>query len=120
MHELSLAQGILKIIEDHVPPQRLAAVESVRVDVGRLSGVVADSLEFCFEALVAETKLQSARLCLNSIPLRLACAECRQTFQSDWDIFLCPVCKGSRTTVVSGMELQVVEIELEEELQEAT
>ncbi len=120
MHELSLAQGILKIVHDHVPPQRISAVQFVRVDVGRLSGVVADSLEFCFEAIVADTELQNSRLCLNSIPLRLACAECQDTFQSDGDIFRCPVCGGSRTTVVSGMELRVTEIELEDELQEAT
>ncbi len=120
MHELSLAQGILKIIEDHVPADRIGDVRIVRVDVGRLSGVVAESLEFCFEALVAKTALQNSRLCLNSIPLRLACAECQDTFQSDGDIFRCPVCNSSRTTVVSGMELQVTEVELTEEFQEAS
>jgi hydrogenase nickel incorporation protein HypA/HybF len=120
MHELSLAQSILKIVQDHVPPQRFNAVQLVRVDLGRLSGVVAESLEFCFEALVADTALRNSRLFLNSIPLRLACAGCQDTFQSDGDIFRCPVCGGSRTTVVSGMELQVTEIELEDQLQEAT
>ncbi len=120
MHELSLAQGILKIVQDHVPPSRMAAVQWVRVDVGRLAGVVADSLEFCFEALVADTPLQNARLCLNTIPLRLQCVDCQQTLATDGNIFKCPVCGGSRTRVVSGMELRVAEIELQEELQEAT
>ena len=120
MHELSLAQGILNIVKEHVPPQRIAAVRRVRVDIGRLSGVVADSLDFCFTALVAETSLQESRLELNTIPLRLACADCQETFESAGDVFHCPSCGGSRTTVVSGMELQVAEIELEEEPEEAT
>jgi hydrogenase nickel incorporation protein HypA/HybF len=119
MHELSLAQGILNLVQEHVPPERLAAVRLVRVDVGRLSGVVADSLEFCFSVLVEETPLKDSRLEPNTIPLRLACADCRETFVSEGDIFHCPSCDGSRTTVVSGMELLVAEIELEEEPQEA-
>jgi hydrogenase nickel incorporation protein HypA/HybF len=120
MHELSLAQSILNIVKEHVPSQRIAAVRRVRVDIGRLSGVVADSLDFCFTALVAETSLQESCLELNTIPLRLACADCRETFESEGDVFSCPSCRGSRTTVVSGMELQVTEIELEEESEEAT
>ena len=120
MHELSLAQSILKIVEDNVPPARISAVRIVRVDVGRLSGVVAESLEFCFEALVAKTRLQNSRLSLNLIPLRIACEKCQDTFQSEGDIFRCPECNGSRTSIVSGMELLVTEIELEEALQEAT
>ena len=119
MHELSLAQSILSIVKDHVPPERMGAVRSVRVDIGRLSGVVADSLDFCFTALVAETPLQQSRLELNNIPLRLACADCRETFESEGDVFCCPSCDGSRTTVVSGMELRVTEIELVEEAEEA-
>jgi hydrogenase nickel incorporation protein HypA/HybF len=114
MHELSLAQGILRLVGDHVPPDRLADVRSVRVDIGRLSGVVADSLEFCFSALVAGTTLRRARLCLNTIPLQLDCADCQQTIVSERDIFECPVCHGKRTTVVSGMDLRVAEIELED------
>jgi hydrogenase nickel incorporation protein HypA/HybF len=75
---------------------------------------VADSLEFCYSALVAETPLRASRLELNTIPLRLACADCQQTFDSDLDVFCCPSCRGSHTTMVSGMELRVTEIELED------
>ena len=120
MHELSLAQSIVDLIQEHVPPERLAAVRVVHVDIGRLSGVVADSLDFCFTALVEGTLLQDSSLALNTIPLRLACRDCRDTFDSERDIFHCPSCDGSRTTVVSGMELRVAEIELEEQPQEAT
>ena len=120
MHELSLAQSILNIVKEHVPQQQIAAVRLVRVDIGRLSGVVADSLDFCFTALVAETPLQESRLEMNTIPLRLACADCDETFESAGDVFHCPSCRGSHTTVISGMEMCVTEIELEEQPEEAT
>jgi hydrogenase nickel incorporation protein HypA/HybF len=120
MHELSLARGILNIVAEHVRPEQRGAVRCVRVEIGRLAGVVADSLEFCFTALVAETPLRESHLELNVVPLRLACADCQQTLDSDGDVFTCPRCGGSRTTVVSGMELRVTEIELAAEPQEQT
>lgn len=118
MHELSLARGILNLVTEHVPPQRISAVRRVRVDVGRLAGVVADSLEFCYSALVAETPLRHSRLQLNKVPLRLACADCQTTLESEGDVFRCPSCQGRHTRVVSGMELHLVEIELEDEPEE--
>ena len=120
MHELALANSILNLVKEHVPPPRMDTVRRVRVDVGRLAGVVPDSLEFCFSALVAETPLRKCRLQLNMVPLRLACADCQQTRESAGDVFYCPACRGSRTTVVSGMELHVAAIELDEASEEAT
>ena len=118
MHELSLAQSILNIVKEHTPPEQIGAVRCVRVQVGRLAGVVAESLEFCFTALVAETELEATRLELETIPLRLACADCRETLESEGDVFSCPSCGGHQTTIVSGMELWVTEIELETQPEE--
>ena len=50
MHELGVAQEILDIVRRYVPDTEAARVRDVRVRVGELAGVVADSLEFCFSA----------------------------------------------------------------------
>ena len=52
-HELSLAQGILDLVRRHVPDGQEGLVRAVTVRVGRLSGVVTESLDFCFGAIVA-------------------------------------------------------------------
>ncbi len=119
MHEFSLAQDIVNIVHESVPGGQLAAVRSIRVDIGRMAGVVADSLEFCFQALVAETPLRQACLELRTIPLRLACADCRETLECPDDVFACPACGGRRTTVVTGMELRVAAVELVDDPKEA-
>jgi hydrogenase nickel incorporation protein HypA/HybF len=119
MHELSLAQSIVNIVKEHVPSRRIAAVRTVRVDLGQLSGVLAESLDFCFTAIVTGTELKDARLELNRIRLRVACEDCQDAFDSTEDTFLCPVCHGHRTTVVSGLELLVKEIELADNLEKS-
>ncbi len=120
MHELSIAQNILEIVEGAVPVEQAAGVRTERVRVGRLSGVVADSLQFCFGAVVAGTRWSGADLAIESVPAVSECKDCSHRFAIDDAAFLCPSCGGSSIALVSGTELQVVEVELADDPLEAT
>lgn len=111
MHELSIAQSIVDIVADHVPRPRLDRVRSIRVRVGAMSGVVPDSLEFCFTAITAESELAGARIDIVPVPFLLRCDPCARDFTSDSGSPRCSVC-GLPGQVLSGTELQVMEIEL--------
>ena len=114
MHELSIAQNIVEIVRQYVAADALTGVRSVRLRVGRLSGVVPDSLEFSFSAIVAGTPLESSRLDIEHVPTRCRCVACTKDFEASDFVFLCPVCGGADVEVISGSDLQVVDIELEE------
>jgi hydrogenase nickel incorporation protein HypA/HybF len=114
VHELSIAQSILDIVRQHVPTSDLSQVRTVRVIVGEGAGVVADSLSFSFEAIVAETPMASARMEIEHIPFRLQCASCRVVSSNDAGLRICPECGSASTTILSGTELQVKEIELDD------
>jgi hydrogenase nickel incorporation protein HypA/HybF len=115
MHELGIAQNILEIVRQAVPEDQTSAVRSVRIRVGPLSGVVPDSLEFCFQAIVNETDLQKASLAIEQLPAVLSCKKCGCRFQINDLEFFCQSCNSSDLELVSGKELEVVEIELAEE-----
>ncbi len=112
MHELSIAQCILDIVNSSVPEEQAANVSSIHIRLGSLSGVVADSLEFCFNVLVADTSLRRARLSIEAVNATSECGACSSRFSSDVPVFLCPVCGGTKLSLVSGTELEVSEIEL--------
>ena len=112
MHELSLAQNIVEIVEQHVLPDQRQSVKSIRIKVGELSGVVADSLEFCFSEITAETQLKGARLDIERVPFLLLCETCNKSFVGEFGVVLCPGCGGTETKVLSGTEMQIVDIEL--------
>jgi hydrogenase nickel incorporation protein HypA/HybF len=112
MHELSVAQSILEIVQANLPAGEGSSVESIKVKVGQLSGVVPDSLEFCFSALAADTPFQGASLQIEVIPFTLECRTCGEVFVNDIGFVICPHCGGSDSKMLGGMELQVVEIEL--------
>jgi len=112
MHELSIAQGILDIVRQSVPEPQYDVVRGVDVRVGRLSGVVPDSLEFCFDALVHDSPFEHARLAIEIVPVRCVCERCSTHFEIEDPIFLCPACSAGQVRVESGTELEVVQIEL--------
>ena len=112
MHELSIAQGIVDIIRQYVPEEQTADVRLVKIRVGPLAGVVPDSLDFCFGAIVNDTPLSTARLDIEEVQLQSQCGGCGEVFTVEGAYFLCPRCGSSDVKVISGTELQVVEIEL--------
>jgi hydrogenase nickel incorporation protein HypA/HybF len=120
MHELSVAQGILDLVRRHVPGDQAGAVRAVTVRLGRLSGVVADSLDFCFGAIVAGTPFGGASLSIEHVPTRARCLDCAGEFEFEGLVFRCAACAGSHVRLVSGDELQVIAVELEDTPPEVT
>lgn len=114
MHEMSVAQSILDVVREYVPDEQVPAVTVVRVRVGSLSGVVAESLDFCFQALVADTRFGGARLDIERAPAECACGDCEARFEPAAMLFRCPACGGGNTRLVSGGDLDVVHVELGE------
>lgn len=115
MHELSIAQGIVDIIGQYVPAAQAADVRLVKVRVGQMAGVVPDSLDFCFGAIVDGTPLGRARLHIEETPIRSQCSACGEDFAVEGAAFVCPSCGSGDVNVISGTELQVVEIELSDQ-----
>ena len=119
MHELGIAQNILEIVQQSVTDNQAPAVRLIRLRVGQLSGVVPDSLEFCFKAIVSDTSMRQASLAIEQMPTVFRCKKCGYRFQVNDLEYLCRECKSPDLEILSGRELDIIEIELEEEGGEA-
>ncbi|MFI5173685.1 MAG: hydrogenase maturation nickel metallochaperone HypA [Terriglobia bacterium] len=115
MHELSIAQNVIEIVQQNLPPAPHPGVRSVKMKVGEMAGVVIDSLEFCFSAIIPGTPLEGARLEIERVPVVAHCRRCEVHFEVDHYAFACPSCENIEIEVISGRELQVVEVELLDE-----
>jgi hydrogenase nickel incorporation protein HypA/HybF len=112
MHELSIAQNIIEIVQENLAPNQKQAVKTVRIKVGKLTNILVDSLLFGFEALTRDTNLDGVKLEVEQLPLRIKCNDCGKETDLDNYVFSCPTCQSSAIKVVSGQELMVQEIEL--------
>lgn len=59
MHELALTREIVAIVCGAADNRR---VHKVTLEIGRLSGVMPEAIEFCFEAVAQGTLAEGARL----------------------------------------------------------
>ena len=64
MHELAITRNIVAIVGDAAQGRR---VTRVTLEIGKLSGVMADAVAFCFDVVAAETPLAGARLDIRQI-----------------------------------------------------
>jgi len=112
MHELSIAQNVLDIVHQYVPAEDRHRIATVGMNVGELSGVVVDSLEFCFTAITSDTPMREARLKVVEIPLQARCRSCAAAFRVEHSQFSCPSCGSTDLEITAGRELQVTDIEL--------
>jgi hydrogenase nickel incorporation protein HypA/HybF len=112
VHELSVSSAVVATVVRHAAGRR---VTGVHVRVGRLRQVVPDSLEFYFELVARDTVCEGARLELEVVPARLRCEPCAREWEISTPAFRCPACGGADVAVLSGEELEVESIDVEQE-----
>lgn len=114
MHELSIAQSILSIAENAVPENSNAVVTGVGLEIGELSGIEIESLEFAFSVIKADTVLQNAELSIQIIKGEAECSDCTTTFPVSSYGICCPQCKSYSMKIVKGREMRVLNIVVDE------
>lgn len=114
MHELSIAQNILDIVRENISGSDAGRLKTIKLRIGELAGVVPDSLGFCFEAMTKGTDMERARLEIERTGIVAHCEKCGNNFSVEGLAFKCPLCESAGIKVISGNELQVVEIEVED------
>ena len=112
MHELSIADAIVAIARDHARGRRVMSVE---VKIGHLRQVVPDALELAFELVAAGTNVEGASLQVEHVPARVHCARCGSESEVHEFPLACGLCGSLDVAVVSGDELLVESLELEDE-----
>lgn len=113
MHEASIALGILDIVTERCRTEGFAAVESVRVRIGRAAGIMPEALRFAFDAAKAETIAGEAELQIDLVPLGGVCGECSADFEVEEQYVLnCPRCGSASFTIQRGHEMEISEMEV--------
>lgn len=114
MHEMALAHGILDIAINTAAQHNAAKVGRIKLLVGKMTHVEPDSLRFCFEALAVGTVAEGAVVDIEITPLIGRCRDCGGEFPVQGYYFVCPACNSSLIEIVSGRELTVEHLEVDD------
>ena len=114
MHELSIAQSILTIAGNTLPQNNHAAITGVGLQIGELSGIERESLEFAFSVIKKDTILELAGLQIETIPGEAVCTQCHTVFPIHHFGTACPHCNSYFINITKGREMKVLNITVDE------
>jgi hydrogenase nickel incorporation protein HypA/HybF len=120
MHELSIAQNILDIVDEtlsgNLSPEEKnnsKKLREVKIKVGELVAVVPESLKFCYECLIEDSPYAHSKLSVEILPVELLCRNCKHKFHTKENFFVCPQCQSFDIEILQGNELKIDYLEVD-------
>jgi hydrogenase nickel incorporation protein HypA/HybF len=115
VHEVSIALGIVDELIKIARNNDAIKINSVKLKIGKMSGIVTDSLVFAFDAVKLEHPLLSdALILIEDVPVICECEDCNTRFEHK-DIYFptCTNCKSYNVNIISGEEQHIDKVEME-------
>ncbi len=128
MHELSIAQKIIEIIESKAKQNNFSKVSNAKLKIGKMAAFQKDQLEFCLNTFQKSEIIKEMNFDICEVPVKLLCNNCGNYFIDDrfndyefahvyahapglYIPLPCPQCKSKNISVISGSEIELTSIE---------
>jgi len=113
MHELSLNEALIALVEDEARKHGCTRVRTVRVEIGAISAIEPEAMRFCFDAVTRGTLAEGAALDIVTVPGRGRCVDCGREVSLTQRLELCPQCGTGFVRPFAGDDLRLKELEVE-------
>jgi hydrogenase nickel incorporation protein HypA/HybF len=115
MHELALAEEVIRVAELEAEKYMATSVCEITIEVGNFSGVVPEALESALAMLTNRSVLEKAFVNIVKVKGKGVCHACNREFEMDQRIDTCPDCRSFPSEIRGGHEFRVVSIMIEHE-----
>ena len=112
MHELTIAQELMEIIESEQKDRGFAKVISVHLRFGALSCVNPDALRFSFEVITKDNLADGADMQIDMEPMQYLCRNCDHV-ASGPEVFICPKCNSNNIMIKANHQMEIISLEVE-------
>lgn len=113
MHEMSLCEGLLQILQTESEKQGFSQVKNVWLEIGDMSGVEIEAMKFCFDAVMKGSIANAAGLHIIHVPGEAWCMQCSTNVKVKQRYDECPHCGSYQLQVTSGDEMKIKELEVD-------
>jgi len=110
---MSIAINIVDIGLETARQHKANKINEIVVEIGELSGVVPDALQFCYESACRGTIAKGSGLTLLHIPGKATCEQCNARFETKTMVADCPECGNLVFSIQGGRELKVKSINVD-------
>jgi hydrogenase nickel incorporation protein HypA/HybF len=113
MHELAITEHILKLALHHAREANARQVTDLHLQIGTLSTIIDDSVQFYWDIVSQGSLCQGATLHFHRTPARFRCQNCGHEYTLANELTACPHCDSIQVQLVSGQEFQLTSIDVE-------
>jgi len=113
MHEMSLCEGVVQLIEDQARAQDFSKVKTVWLEIGELAGVETEAMRFSFSAVAKDTVADGSTLEIIDVPGRAKCPACTRDIRISARYEDCPDCGHYPLDITAGEEMRIKELEVQ-------
>ncbi|MCF8010193.1 MAG: hydrogenase maturation nickel metallochaperone HypA [Clostridiales bacterium] len=107
MHELSLIQNLMEIVNESAAENDITQVHKVKLVIGESHGALPDALDFAFQILTENTICAGAVLEVEKKPVIIKCKDCNAEFKPEGISYRCTACSSMNVKQISGRELYI-------------
>ncbi len=112
MHELSLAENLLQIIEESALEQQFTQVKTIWLEIGQLACVEQESLRFYFDVVKQDSVARHAALEIIGITGKALCTQCDRQFAIAAYHEACPHCGSFALQITQGDTMRIKELDV--------
>lgn len=113
MHEMSIAEGIVQVLEEQATAQQYQRVKAVWLEIGPLAMIESEALQFCFDAVTRNTLAEGAVLNIIKLDGLAFCMQCLKEVPVQQRYDSCPECGSHQLQITQGEEMRIKELEVD-------
>lgn len=113
MHEMSLCEGVLQILEDQARAQNYNKVKTVWLEIGALAGVETSAMLFSYDVVTKGSLAEGSELKIIPLPATAWCMQCAENVEIEQRYDPCPRCNSYQLQTTGGDEMRIKELEVE-------
>jgi hydrogenase nickel incorporation protein HypA/HybF len=107
MHEMSIAMNIVDLVSTTAQAEQAVSIQSIELEIGTMSGIMLEALEFCFEAAAKGTLAEGALLDILSIQAKGTCPVCNHISEVSGPADQCPNCGEFLLEITEGKDIKL-------------
>lgn len=104
--------GALESAQEYAKAEGCSKIHRICLEIGRLSGIVPEALQFAFEAMKDDTMASGAELEIKEVKAVCHCRSCDHEFTPEDVFFRCTQCGSDHIKIISGREMKITQLEI--------
>ncbi len=113
MHEMSICESLLTIIEAQAAEKQFQKVKTVRLEIGPLAGVEVEALQFSYDVVTRGSLAENSKLEICHMPIQAWCMACAEPIIVSQRYDPCPKCESYQVQITGGDELRIKDMEVD-------